>query len=102
MQKAMRISVSDMFYVEPVLYQNQYYAGGAIDLAPIELALEIADEVILEKKNNYTNIEESLVRAVLGFSGNERLEEIKQFDTNSSRMFLPMIKHPSSHTQPTS
>ncbi|MBE8727905.1 patatin-like phospholipase family protein [Flavobacterium hungaricum] len=74
---AMRISVSDMFYVKPVLYQNQYYAGGAIDLTPIELAFEVADEVILEKKNNYTQIEESLVRAVLGFSGNQRLKEIE-------------------------
>lgn len=82
MQQAMRISVSDMFYVEPVLYQNQYYAGGAIDLMPIELALEIADEVIFEKKNNYTNVEESLVRAVLGFSGNQRLEEIQKKAVN--------------------
>lgn len=81
-QKAMRISVSDMFYVEPILYQNQYYAGGAIDLIPIELALEVADEVIFEKKNNYTNVEESLVRAVLGFSGNQRLEEIENKAVN--------------------
>lgn len=81
-QKAMRISVSDMFYVEPVLYQNQYYAGGAIDLIPIELALEVAEEVIFEKKKSYTNVEESLVRAVLGFSGNQRLDEIQKKAVN--------------------
>ncbi|MFD1601768.1 patatin-like phospholipase family protein [Flavobacterium artemisiae] len=82
MQKAMRISVSDMFYVEPVLYQNQYYAGGAVDLVPIELALEVADEVIFENKNSYTNVEESLVRAVFGFSGNQRLDEIEKKAVN--------------------
>lgn len=79
MLQAMRISVSDMFYVKPIFYQNHYYAGGAIDLTPIELAKDIADEVIFEKKSKYTNIEESLIRAVLGFSGNNRLEEIEKF-----------------------
>ncbi|KFF05096.1 patatin-like phospholipase family protein [Flavobacterium reichenbachii] len=85
MRQAMRISVSDMFYVQPAKYQNHYYAGGALDLTPIELASEMADTIIFEKKNNYSTIEESLVRAVLGFSGNERLEEIqKKFKINYS------------------
>ncbi|MFB9077210.1 patatin-like phospholipase family protein [Flavobacterium procerum] len=81
MQQAMRISISDMFYVQPVAYQNHYYAGGALDLTPIELAAEIADTVIFEKKNKYTKVEASLVRAVLGFSGNERLDEIEKTHT---------------------
>jgi hypothetical protein len=31
-------SISDMFYVQPMLLHNQYYMGGVIDLVPIELA----------------------------------------------------------------
>lgn len=76
MLTAMRISVSDMFYVKPVSYQDRYFAGGAIDLTPIELAQAIATHIIFEKKSHYTNMEESLVRAVLGFSGNKRLLDI--------------------------
>ncbi|KFF08753.1 patatin-like phospholipase family protein [Chryseobacterium luteum] len=74
-----RISVSDMFYVEPVSLQGKYFAGGAVDLIPIELAKHLADEIIIEKKQPYSSVEEAFVRAVLGFSGNERLSEIEKF-----------------------
>lgn len=73
-----RISVSDMFYVEPVFLQGKYFAGGAIDLIPVELAQHITEEIIIEKKQSYSSAEEALVRAVLGFSGNERLSEIEK------------------------
>ena len=75
---AMRISVSDMFYVQPVHYRNQYYAGGAIDLMPYELARSLAETIIVERKQVYSPVEEALVRAVLGFSGNARLQETEQ------------------------
>ncbi|MCT2562550.1 patatin-like phospholipase family protein [Chryseobacterium herbae] len=77
-----RISVSDMFYVEPVFLQGKYFAGGAIDLIPAELARHLADEIIIEKKQTYSSIEEAFVRAVLGFSGNERLLEIKKLSAD--------------------
>lgn len=80
MLTAARISVSDMFYVPPVFLDGNYFCGGAIDLVPVELANSIAREVIIEKKQNYTAVEESLLRAVFGFSGNKRLNEIEQFD----------------------
>lgn len=89
-----RISVSDMFYVAPALFQGKHYAGGAIDLIPIELAKHLAEEVIIEKKQSYTPIEEAFVRAVLGYSGNKRLEEIEkqlpgfQIDTNNIKQKL--------------
>ncbi|KFF24086.1 patatin-like phospholipase family protein [Chryseobacterium vrystaatense] len=73
-----RISVSDMFYVEPFFLKGKYFAGGAIDLIPIELAQHLADEIIIEKKQYYSPVEEAFVRAVLGFSGNERLAEIEK------------------------
>lgn len=73
-----RISVSDMFYVAPTLCQGKYFAGGAVDLIPIELAKHLADEIIMEKKQSYSSVEEAFVRAVLGYSGNKRLEEIEK------------------------
>ncbi|PIF47443.1 patatin-like phospholipase [Chryseobacterium sp. 52] len=73
-----RISVSDMFYVAPVFLHGKYFAGGAIDLVPAELARHLAEEIIIEKKQSYNSVEEALVRSVLGFSGNERLSEIEK------------------------
>jgi len=79
-----RISVSDMFYVKPVFLEGKYFAGGAIDLIPIELAKYLAEEVIIEQKQSYNKTEEAFVRTVLGYSGNERLKEIQ----NQSPDFL--------------
>lgn len=76
--EAVRISMSDMFYIEPVRQNGEYYAGGAIDLVPVELAQSLAAEVICERKQPYKLQEEGLVRAVLGFSGNQRLRDIDQ------------------------
>ncbi len=79
MLESTRISISDMFYVEPAFIQGKYFAGGAIDLIPIELAKHLANEVIIEKKQPYNKTEEAFVRAVLGYSGNERLQKVEKF-----------------------
>ncbi|MFP3597891.1 patatin-like phospholipase family protein [Chryseobacterium sp. SIMBA_029] len=78
MLEATRISISDMFYVAPALLHGTYFAGGAVDLIPVELARHLADQVIIEKKQSYSPVEEAFVQAVLGYSGNKRLEEIEQ------------------------
>ncbi|MFD2908253.1 patatin-like phospholipase family protein [Flavobacterium ardleyense] len=89
-----RISVTDMFYVPPVSIDGKYYAGGAIDLIPVELAQHIAKSVIIERKQTYSPVEEALVRAVLGYSGNQRLASIQaqglnlQIDTNNIKKEL--------------
>jgi len=77
MLQAARISMSDMFYIEPVLVNKTYYAGGAIDLLPMELADVMAESMICERKQSYKAQEEALVRAVLGFSGNKRLMDLE-------------------------
>jgi len=79
MLESTRISISDMFYVEPAFIQGKYFAGGAVDLIPIELAKYLANEVIIEKKQSYSKTEEAFVRAVLGYSGNKRLQEIENY-----------------------
>jgi hypothetical protein len=78
MLQAARISMSDMFYIEPVCANKSYYAGGAIDLVPMELADALAQNIICERKQAYKRQEEALVRAVLGFSGNKRLADVEQ------------------------
>ncbi|RQO36728.1 phospholipase [Chryseobacterium sp. KBW03] len=89
-----RASVSDMFYVKPAFFQGRYFAGGAIDLVPAELAQHLAQEIITEKKQSYNPVEEALVRSVFGFSGNERLSETEkllsdfQIDTTNIKQEL--------------
>lgn len=89
-----RISASDMFYIAPVLIDDSYFAGGAIDLVPVEIAKHLAKEIIIEKKQNYNKVEEALVRAVLGYSGNARLQEINfqnvnfEIDTTDIKNYL--------------
>lgn len=77
-----RASISDMFYVQPVMLHHKYFMGGVIDLVPIELAKHLAQEVITEKKQPYTPIEEALIRSVFGFSANERLQETERIASN--------------------
>lgn len=79
MLKASRISMSDMFYVRPVYYDGYYYLGGAIDLIPIEIAEIISKNIIVEKKQKYTDIESLAVNSVFGYDPNERLSEIEKY-----------------------
>ncbi|MGL4581446.1 MAG: patatin-like phospholipase family protein [Flavobacterium sp.] len=72
--RAMRISTSDMFYMAPAFYKEKYYLGGAIDLIPTELASTLGTELWIEHKAPYSAMEEGLVRAVFGYSGNARLD----------------------------
>ncbi|WP_106914629.1 patatin-like phospholipase family protein [Chryseobacterium aurantiacum] len=89
-----RASVSDMFYVEPLSLHDRYFMGGVIDLVPMELARHLSQEVITEKKQSYTSIEEALIRSVFGFSANERLQETEniisefQIDTTGIKQDL--------------
>lgn len=78
MLDAARISIADMFYVSPVYRNGIYYAGGAIDLMPIELASVLGDQVFLQKKKGYTSLENALVKAVFGYDGNIRMQRVIQ------------------------
>ncbi|MFP3833112.1 patatin-like phospholipase family protein [Chryseobacterium sp. SIMBA_028] len=94
MLESTRASVSDMFYVKPLCLYDRYFMGGVIDLVPIELARHLSKEVITEKKQSYTLIEEALIRSVFGFGANERLMETEnmisefQIDTTGIKQDL--------------
>ena len=75
---ASRASVSDMFYVAPLAFQEEHFLGGVIDLVPFEVANLLAEELILERKQSYTSLEEGLIRATFGFSANNRLNEVEK------------------------
>ncbi|MFV0540171.1 MAG: patatin-like phospholipase family protein [Aestuariibaculum sp.] len=79
MLDAVRISISDMFYMAPFFNGKHYFSGGAVDLVPVELATVLSKTIFAEKKQFYSTTEEAFVLAVLGFSGNKRLEEVSKF-----------------------
>ena len=79
MLQAARMSMADMFYMAPMKEKEENFLGGVVDLVPIELGFSLAKNVILERKQGYTRIEEGLIRAVFGFSANARLDEINQY-----------------------
>ena len=78
--KASRISMADMFLFSPVFYENSYYAGGAIDLLPVEIAEFLADEIFLELKQSYNFIENLALKTVLAYDGNTRFKEVISLD----------------------
>ena len=79
MVEAMRASVSDMFYFRCHSYKGNDYIGGVIDLFPIEVASQLAEEVIMELKGPYDNcFSIPALRVVLGIDGNQRLHHVLQ------------------------
>lgn len=99
---AVRASIADMFYFRCHTHGGQHYLGGAIDLVPIEIARQLAREVIMEIKAPYdTTLVTPALRAVLGVEGNQRMQHVMQslrrethpglrtFDTTDMRRALP-------------
>jgi predicted acylesterase/phospholipase RssA len=95
MEQAVRASVSDMFYFRCHSYQGADYIGGVIDLFPIEIAHQLANEVIMELKGPYDKLFAlPALRVVLGIDGNLRLNQVLQqtadlwIDTSDMRQAL--------------
>lgn len=79
MAQAIRASVSDMYYFRCHSYQGQNYIGGVIDLFPIEVAKQLAEQVVMELKGPYDNFFSlPALRTVLGIDGNQRLRHVLQ------------------------
>jgi len=74
---AVRISITDMFYFRSHAHGPHHYAGGVIDLVPIELARRLAHEVIVERKAPFDRwLALPALRAVLGIHGAARLKHV--------------------------
>ena len=75
---AVRASIADMFLMEPkYLSENGTYANtGAIDIYPIELAMGLAEEVVILKSSKYTFVELSGVLATYNVNHNDRYKDV--------------------------
>jgi predicted acylesterase/phospholipase RssA len=75
--EAARASICDMFYFQCHTWQGKHYIGGALDLFPIEIARQLADQVVMELKGPYDNIFAiPALRAVFGTDGKRRLDYV--------------------------
>jgi predicted acylesterase/phospholipase RssA len=80
---AVRASIADMYYFRCHSHASgnavNNYVGGVIDLFPIEVASQLAENVTMELKGFYDKTYGlPAVRTVLGFDGNQRLSYVLQ------------------------
>ena len=69
LEEAARASISDPFLLNPGKIDGAYYFTGAVDLFPLELAAELADEVISNYPlSMFTDYEDLAIRSTFGFN----------------------------------
>lgn len=74
---AARISITDMFYFRCHSHAGGNYFGGVLDLFPIEVARQLADEVMMEFKQSFDQaFSIPAWRSVMGLDGNARLRYV--------------------------
>lgn len=76
-QEAIRISISDIYYLPPYDIQGKSYMGGMLDLVPFHLAQHCSNRISLEQKKTFSKL--SAVPAflhVLGYNPNHALKNI--------------------------
>lgn len=84
---AVRASISDMYYLPPLLWQDNILMGGLLNLTPIELACQLASTVYVETKAEYDKwMAEPAIHSVFGFMANNRLKEVHAYDDNSTQL----------------
>lgn len=72
---AVRASITDPFYINPVQWNGSYFWGGAINLFPLETAHDIADEVLVNfPVGLYSNFEDLAVYSTFGFAQSDRTQ----------------------------
>lgn len=75
---AARASMADIRYIQPVQKGDQYYGGGFLDLFPVELALELGQEVVAVRPTSFSHIENVVMRTSFGVDGNERFRYLRE------------------------
>lgn len=89
-EMAMRASMADMYYLTPILYQDNILFGGVLDLMPIEIANKISNTIFIDDKPTYDNyLAIPAIDNIFGFNANQRLQDLKQ-NTNSNIHWLPL------------
>jgi hypothetical protein len=74
---AVRISVTDMIYLPTVDAAGARWLGGAVDLMPVELAADLAEEVWIDLKDTVPRWTMAPAwRAVLGFDAQQRQRQV--------------------------
>lgn len=67
-EQAARGSIADPFLMNPGKIGDDYYFTGAVDLFPLELAHELADEVVSNYPSGlYTDYEDVAIKSAFGF-----------------------------------
>jgi hypothetical protein len=92
LSQAVRVSITDPFYINPAKINGQYFFGGAVDLFPIETAQDLADEVLANfPAGLYSGYEDLAISSVFGFAQSDRVMEaakhrdVKWVDTTGTQ-----------------
>lgn len=73
LSQAVRASISDPYYINPAKIGGRYYFGGAVDLFPLETALSLADEVLVNfPVGLYSPYENLAISSTFGFAQSDR------------------------------
>nr|WP_315235730.1 patatin-like phospholipase family protein [uncultured Albidiferax sp.] len=91
------MSIIDFYYFPCYSYGANNYLGGVVDLFPIEVARQLADEVMIEFKESFDQtFSIPAWRTVLGLDGNQRMRQVNGefadvwFDTSDITAALPI------------
>lgn len=69
---AARASYSEPYILPPTAFGNAHYATGAVNLVPVELALELGDDVLITYGGQMSGSQAHSVENLFGFNQNER------------------------------
>jgi hypothetical protein len=71
---AVRASISDPYYINPITIQGSYFLTGAVNLYPYEVAEKLGDEMIAPYVGSFDSLEQNAFGSVYGFNSNKRLQ----------------------------
>ncbi|MFN8943443.1 MAG: patatin-like phospholipase family protein [Pseudobdellovibrionaceae bacterium] len=73
-EQAARASIADPYLINPGKINGEYYFTGAVDLIPIELATQLADEVIVTYPTGlFDDFENAAIQSTFGFNQTQRV-----------------------------
>lgn len=83
--EAMRASISDPYLLAPFPVGDSYYATGAIDLVPVELALALGDDVMVTYTGRMGRANSRGFKNLFGFDQNKRGEVAREITHENLR-----------------